>query len=118
MGRLETSEDFKAKKTIETEALEVGILKIKVRQIEGRDIEERNLPKNTKGLVITEIENDSPINYLKAGNIIIEAQKKKISNIKALEDIVEKVLNSEESTLLIVVFNSQNQRRYLGVKLK
>ena len=26
-------------------------------------------------------------------------------------------LNSEEKTLLIVIYNNQNQRRYIGVKL-
>ena len=82
-----------------------------------KDIEERNLPKNTKGLVITEIANDSPINYLKAGNIIVEAQKKEIKTIGDLEIAVKQALNSEEKTLLIAIYNNQNQRRYIGVKL-
>ena len=33
-------------------------------------------------------------------------------------DIVNDVLQSDESNLLIVVYNNQNQRRYLGVKIK
>ena len=80
LGRLETSEDFKTKKTIETKDTAIESLKINVRPVEQKDIDERGLPKNTKGLVITEIANDSPINYLSAGNIIIEAQKKVIKN--------------------------------------
>jgi serine protease Do len=35
-----------------------------------------------------------------------------------LNDIVNDVLQSDESNLLIVVYNNQNQRRYLGVKIK
>ena len=37
---------------------------------------------------------------------------------KMVNDIIKNVLNSSESTLLIVIYNNQNQRRYLGVKLK
>ena len=51
-------------------------------------------------------------------NIILEVQKKKISSVGSLNDIIKSVLNSNESTLLIVIYNNQNQRRYLGVKLK
>ncbi len=117
LGRLETSEDFKAKKKIEIEDTEVDILKIKVRQIEEKDIEERDLPKNTKGLVITEIENDSPVNYLKAGNVIIEAQKKAIQSVNDLKIAINLAIKSKEKTLLIVIYNNQSQRRYIGVKL-
>jgi len=117
LGRLETSEDFKAKKTIKTKDTEIESLKIKVRPIEKKDIEEKGLPKNTKGLVITEIANESPINYLSAGNIIIEAQKKVIKTVGDLEIAVNLALKSSEKILLLVIYNNQNQRRYIGVKL-
>ena len=117
LGRLETSEDFKAKKTIETKDTAIESLKINVRPVEQKDIDERDLPKNTKGLVITEIANDSPINYLSAGNIIIEAQKKVIKTIGDLEIAINLALKSSEKTLLLVIYNNQNQRRYIGVKL-
>jgi len=117
LGRLETSEDFKVKETKDPKTTEIESLKINVRLIEAKDIEERNLPKNTKGLVITEIANDSPINYLNAGNIIVEAQKKIIKTVGDLEIAVKQALNSEEKTLLIAIYNNQNQRRYIGVKL-
>ncbi len=118
LGRLETSEDFKVKKEKkDPKTTEIESLKINVRPIEAKDIEERNLSKNTKGLVITEIANDSPINYLNVGNIIVEAQKKTIRTIGDLEIAVKQALNSEEKTLLIVIYNNQNQRRYIGVKL-
>jgi len=118
LGRLETSEDFKVKKEEkDPKTTEIESLKINVKLIEAKDIEERNLPKNTKGLVITEIASDSPINYLNVGNIIVEAQKKAIRTIGDLEIAVKQALNSEEKTLLIAIYNNQNQRRYIGVKL-
>ena len=117
LGRLETSEDFKAQKPKKIEDTEIETLKIKVRPIEQKDIEERKLAKNTKGLVITKIANDSPINYLEEGNIIIEAQKKVTRTIGDLKIAVNMALKSKEKTLLLVIYNNQNQRRYIGVKL-
>jgi len=68
-------------------------------------------------LVITNIGKNSPVNYLNVGDVIIEAQKKKIKSIKDLEDTVEKALKSNQKTILIVIYNNQNQKRYIGVKL-
>ena len=77
----------------------------------------RKLPEGTSGLVITNIQQDSLINYLKVDNIIIEAQKKKIRSVKDFEKIINNVLLSNEKTMLIAIYNNQNQRRYIGVKL-
>ncbi|WP_428079965.1 hypothetical protein [Candidatus Pelagibacter sp.] len=82
-----------------------------------KDIEERKLPNQTTGLVITNIGKNSPIDYLNVGDVIIEAQKKKIKSIEDLEDIVDTALKSNQKTILIVIYNAQNQRRYIGVKL-
>ena len=121
LGRLETSEDFKEEKkeaTPETpEILEIKSLKIIARLLNKKDIEQRKLPNQTTGLVITNIGKNSPVELLNVGDIIVEAQKKKIRSIKDLEDIVNKVLKSNQKTILIVIYNNQNQRRYIGVKL-
>jgi serine protease Do len=121
LGRLETSEDFKEeKKEIEVEAPEISeikSLKIIARLLNKKDIEERKLPNQLTGLVITNIGKNSPVNYLNVGNIIVEAQKKKIRSIKDLENIIETALQSNQKTILIVIYNNQNQRRYIGVKL-
>ena len=93
-------------------------LKIKVRLLTKKDVQERDLPAGTTGVIITEIDNDSPINYLKINNIIVEAQKKKINTIGQLDNIVKSALRSSEKTILIAIYNNQNQRRYIGVKLK
>ena len=119
LGRLETSEDFKKveKKEEQTKVSEIKSLKISVRTLTKKDIETRKLPKNSTGVVITEIKTDSPLNNLKVNNIIVEAQKKKIRSINELENIVNQTLSSKEKTILIAIYNNQNQRRYIGIKL-
>ena len=117
LGRLETSKDFQAKKVIEPKTIEVKSLKIEVRVLEKKDIEQRKLPQNTTGLVITKIATDSPINYLNVNDIIVEADKKSIRTINQLENIVSAAIKSKEKTILIAIYNNQNQRRYIGVKL-
>ena len=121
LGRLETSDDFKEEKketkAEDPEISEIKSLKIIARLLNKKDIEERKLPNQTTGLVITNIGKNSPINYLNVGDVIIEAQKKKIKSIKDLEDTVEKALKSNQKTILIVIYNNQNQKRYIGVKL-
>ena len=119
LGRLETSDDFKTKGTVTEKPIEKKIegLKIVVRLLDKNDIKERNLPKGTSGVVITKIEKDSPINYLQVNDIIVEAQKRKINTIGDLNNIVNGTLRSSQKTLLIAIYNKQNQRRYIGVKL-
>jgi len=123
LGRLETSSDFKEeKKTNETEVekpeiSEIKSLKIIARLLNKKDIEQRKLPNQTTGLVITNIGKNSPVNYLNVGDVIVEAQKKKIRSVEDLENIIDKALKSNQKTILIVIYNNQNQRRYIGVKL-
>ena len=94
-------------------------MKISVRKLNNEDIKERKLPNQTKGLVITKIENISPLaNSIEVNSIIVEAQKKKIKSANDLEQIVDEVLNTSQKTILFVIYNSQNQRRYIGIKLK
>ena len=119
LGRLETSEDFKvAEKNTPIKELEVEKLKITVRKLTKEDIKSRNLPNQTSGLVITKIENNSPLfNSIKVNSVILEAQKKKIKNVNDLNEIVNQVLKSNQKTILLVIYNDQNQRRYIGIKL-
>ena len=119
LGRLETSSDFKPQQKVLQKPKENKIegLKISVRLLNKKDITERQLPKGTSGVVITKIEKDSPVNNLEVNNIILEVQKKKINTIGDLKNTIDKTLRSAEKTLLIVIYNNQNQRRYIGVKL-
>ena len=119
LGRLETSEDFKvAEKNTPSKDQRVESLKITVRELSKEDVKTRNLPNQTSGLVITQIDNDSPLaNSIEVNSVILEAQKKKIKNSDDLNQIVQQVLNSNQKTILLVIYNSQNQRRYIGIKL-
>ena len=119
LGRLETSEDFKvADQKKSPKEIEIKELKIFVKNLTKEDIQSRKLPNQTTGLVITKIENNSPlINSIEVNSIILEAQKKKIRSTDDLTQVLKKVLNSNQKTILLVIYNSQNQRRYIGVKL-
>ena len=119
LGRLETSEDFKvAEKNEPQKELVIENLNILVRELTKEDIKTRNLPNQTTGLVITKIEKNSPLlSSIEVNSIIVEAQKKKIKTVNDLNQAVKKVLNSNQKTILLVIYNSQNQRRYIGVKL-
>jgi serine protease Do len=90
-----------------------------VRILNKEDIKNRKLPNQTTGVVVTKIENNSPLKNttLAENDIIIEVQKKKIRSINDLNQITEKVLNSNQKTILFAIYNNQNQRRYIGVKL-
>ena len=119
LGRLETSEDFKVSEKPSLVETKIDDLKISVRKLNSNDIDKRKLPNQTKGLVITKVDDDSPLlNDIEVDSIILEAQKKKINSINDLNKIVKEVLNSNQKTILFVIYNSQNQRRYIGVKLK
>jgi len=119
LGRLETSEDFKvAEKNTPLKEEKIESLKITVRELSKEDIKNRNLPNQTSGLVITQIDSNSPLSdSIEVNSIILEAQKKKIKNSKDLDKEVKKVLEGNQKSILLVIYNSQNQRRYIGVKL-
>ncbi len=120
LGRLETSDDFKVseKQTEAPKDVIIDDLKITVRKLTREDIKTRKLPNQTSGLVVTKIGNTSPLkNSIDVNSIIVEAQKIKIKNAKDLQRIVKDVLKSNQKTILLAIFNNQNQRRYIGVKL-
>ena len=119
LGRLETSEDFKVtEKKKPSKEIKIEDLKITVRELSNEDIKSRNLPNQTSGLIITKIENDSPLlNSVEPNSIILEAQNKKIRTSNDLIQVVKEVLKSTQKTILLVIYNSQNQRRYIGIKL-
>jgi serine protease Do len=120
LGRLETSDDFKVndKQTEAPKDIIIDDLKITVRKLTRDDIKTRKLPNQTSGLVVTKIGNTSPLkNSIEVNSVIVEAQKIKIKNAKDLQRIVKDVLKSNQKTILLAIFNNQNQRRYIGVKL-
>ncbi len=121
LGRLETSEDFKVSEKPESENLNDRIenLKITVRPLNKDDIKKRKLPNQTTGLVITGIESNSPLKNttLSIDSIIVEAQKQKLRSANDLRKIVTEVVNSNQKTILLAIYNNQNQKRYIGINL-
>ena len=120
LGRLESSEEFKEKKikTVKKKEKVIKSLKISVREVNDNDISSRNLNKNTKGVVITNIENKSPLaSVLSVNDIIIEVQKNPVKNSSDLKNIVDGIFKKGEKTLLLTVIDQNNRRRYLGVKI-
>ena len=122
LGRLESSEDFKAETKIpkpKTKDVEIQSLKISVRDTTSDDIETRKLDKNLKGVVITYISSQSDVaGSLQVGDIILEVQKNKISNAKQFNNLIENIYKKSGQTILLVIINKNNQRRYLGIKTK
>ena len=120
LGRLESSQEFKTKnpKIKKTKEIEIESLKITVRDLNQEDISSRKLNKDTKGVVIMEISNISPLKgLLNVNDIIIEAQKSPITKSSDLKNIVNEIKKRGDKNLLLSVINKNNQRRYLGVKL-
>ena len=120
LGRLETSDDFKVgeKQTEIPKDLIIEDLKITVRKLTKEDIKKRKLPNQTLGLVVTKIGNTSPLlKSIEINSIIVEAQKIRVKNANELEKILKDVLKSNQKTILLAIYNNQNQRRYIGVKL-
>ena len=121
LGRLESSKEFKEgnkKKTpIKNFEVEVETLKIKVRDVNSEDREKRKLPKNTTGVVITEILAKSILySKVSVGDIILEIQKSTVSS-NSLDSYVSKLIKQGEKNILLTIINEKNQRRYLGVKV-
>ena len=120
LGRLESTKEFLAEKGNQsdlTDSLHIEDLKISVRDLDKNDILSRELPKDTTGVVITKISADSPLTFISVNDIIVELQKKKIKNSNHFLTLVKSALE-KENTLLFAIYNSNNQRSYLTVKLK
>ena len=121
LGRLESSEEFKEKKLSKTKKnkkLIIEKLKINVRDLTPEDIKSRDLKEGTKGSIIVEILNKSPLGgLLNINDIIIEVQKKPVVDSENLNKIVESLTKQKGETLLLTIINTKNRRRYIGVKI-
>ena len=117
LGRLEYSKEFKAENQTEPgKDITVEALKISVRDLSKNDISERELPKNSTGVVVTKISENSPLKFVSVNDVIVELQKKKITNSNQFSKLVDEILNKGQKTLLFAIYNSKNQRTYLTVK--
>ena len=121
LGRLESSKEFKKEnepKPDTSNFIKIDSLKILVRDLTNEDISERKLPKNTTGVVVTEVLEGSPLVFIVKNDIIVEVQKKKIRNSNQFSNIIKDTVSKGEKTLYLAIYNSSNQRSYITVKLK
>ena len=118
LGRLESSKEFKAENKTESDKdIIVEALKISVRDLNKNDISKRELPKNSTGVVVTKISENSPLKFVSVNDVIVELQKKKITNSNQFFKLVNDILNKGQKTLMFAIYSSNNQRSYLTVKL-
>ena len=121
LGRLESSEQFKAENKTELDTsknTKIENLKISVRNLNKDDISERKLPQNTTGVVVTEIFEGSPLVFVSVNDVIVELQKKKVVSSIQFSNLVKEIINKGSKTLYLAIYNSSNQRTYITVKLK
>ncbi|MGB9715232.1 MAG: DegQ family serine endoprotease [Thermodesulfovibrionales bacterium] len=70
--------------------------------------EKLNLPKRLKGVVVSDIDEDSPASMvLSKGDVIQEINRQKITSVKSYENIVSR-LKPEESILLLIFRNGSS----------
>jgi len=120
LGRLESSEQFKAetKEDDDSKHVEIEKLKIFIRDLTKDDIDARKLPKNTTGVVVTKILEGTPLMFMSVNDIIVELQKKKITSSKQFSNLIKEIIKKGAETLYLAIYNSSNQRTYITVKLK
>ena len=121
LGRLESSEEFKAEnkpKSDTSKHTKIESLEISVRDLNKDDIKERELPKNTTGVVVTKILDGSPLKFVSVNDIIVELQKRKITNSNQFSDLVKDIIKKGEKTLYLAIYNLSNQRSYITIKLR
>ena len=76
------------------------------------------MPKDTTGVVITKILEETPLMFISVNDVIVELQKKKITSSRQFSNLLKEVINKGAETLYLAIYNSDNQRSYITVKLK
>jgi len=120
LGRLENSQEYKAENKSDPDPskyTKIESLKISIRSLNKEDIVQRNLPKNTTGVVVTEIFEGSPLMFVSINDVIVELQKKKVKNSNQFSNLINGIIE-EEKTLYLAIYNSSNQRSYITEKLE
>jgi serine protease Do len=120
--RLEEASDYKNEnsKQVAPSAITIKELGIKIRNINNQDVEKRSNLKDKKGVYILEISGDSPLALLpvKEGEIIIAVANIPVSNVKNFEDQFKKEIKKNTNSVLLTILDSNNQSKFIGVKIK
>lgn len=89
-----------------------------VSNITPESMEEYNLPKNSKGVVIIEIDNQSDafIKGLQVGTLITKVDKKEVFDTISFNDYIKQAQNEHNRPVLFTVQNSEAEH-FVAVKL-
>jgi serine protease Do len=120
--RLEETSEYKKENNKQAipSIITIKELGIKIRNINNQDVEQRSNLKDKKGVYILEISGDSPLALLpvKEGEIIIAVANISVSNVKNFEDQFKKELKKNTNSILLTILDSNNQSKFIGVKIK
>ena len=67
---------------------------------------------------LSEIFEGSPLIFVNVNDVVVELQKKKVKNSNQFISLVKDVIRKKEKTLYLAIYNSNNQRTYITVKLQ
>jgi serine protease Do len=87
---------------------------IQLEQMTPRIARELELPANTVGVVVFEVEPDSPAAEagLRVGDVIVEVDRKPVSSIQA----VERVLRNRGSQPVVLLVNRSGETLYIVIE--
>ena len=96
----------------------VGVFEIANKYLE--EFKGKSNLKDKKGVYILEISGDSPLALLpvKEGEVIIAVANIPVSNVKNFEDQFKKELKKNTKSILLTILDSNNQSKFIGVKIK
>ena len=94
-------------------------LGIKVRTLTDEDKSRLDLAKTLKGVIISEINNDSFLirQNIKKDDIIIEIQNKSVKASGEVLQIIDEVVSQGKENVLIVFYSGPNSKKYIGARL-
>ena len=75
---------------------------VSIQDLTPEIIERLNMPKNIKGVIVADVDEDSPaFETIKPGDVILEIDKRRITGVKDYEKVVANIKSSEDILLFV-----------------
>jgi serine protease Do len=119
--RLEEAAEYKeSQRPVASATLSVKELGVKIRNISQQDVSKRQALKDKNGVIISEIEKDGPVSLLpiNEGDVIVAVANVQITNTKTFDDLFKRELRKNLNSVLLTIFDTNNQTKFIGVKIK
>ena len=68
--------------------------------------------------MVTNVSEGSPLVFVSVNSVIVELQKKNVVNANQFSNLVKEIIDKGAKTLYLAIYNPNNQRSYITVKLK